>query len=106
MQKALLAESQFDTQYDSSSFHRSHLSRQNGELFSSRSIDTTKNEADGAIVTLIATQLRTNFLFLSLDDDAIIALAHKFEIISYDVGATIIKQGEYKGFVPFKPVIP
>lgn len=89
-----LMKSQSDTYIDSSSFCRGDLLRQEGKQFSTRSINTTHNEADHAIVALVATQLRTNYLFMSLKDDEIIDLAHKFEIISYDVGATIIEQGE------------
>jgi len=92
VQRSLLMTSQSDTHSDSSPFRRGNLIRQNGQCFSARSIDTTQNEEDIAFVALIATQLRTNFLFMSLKDDEIITLAHKFEIVSYNVGPTIIEQ--------------
>lgn len=44
-------------------------------------------------ITDIARQLRTNYLFMSLDDKDIFALARQFEVVEYNVGEVIIEQG-------------
>ena len=49
---------------------------------------------DADVIALIATKLRSNFLFLSLDDDAVIRLACEFEPVEYGPGSAIIEEGE------------
>ena len=45
------------------------------------------------IETDIAKQLRTNYLFMSLDDKDIVDLARLFEAVEYNVGDVVIEQG-------------
>jgi len=57
-----------------------------------RSLDV-QTSTDNDIVALIAKQLRSNFLFLSLDDTAIIESAKQFQVVTYAPGDVIIGQG-------------
>ena len=49
---------------------------------------------DADVIALIATKLRSNFLFLSLDDDAVIRLACEFEPVEYGPGSAIIEESK------------
>jgi hypothetical protein len=52
--------------------------------------------ADAKLISLITSQLRSNFLFMSLDDDAIAEVARQFEIVEYEPGHVIVEQGNEK----------
>ena len=69
-------------------------------MFISRRVLRPQLDEDAATIALIATKLRSNFLFLSLDDDAVIDLAQHFEEVEYDPGTTIIEQGSCYLCVP------
>jgi len=43
--------------------------------------------------TSIIGQLRTNFLFISLNDEELAKMAGRFETVDYDVGEAIVTQG-------------
>lgn len=73
-------------------FDRATMNRAEGDLYSHRHLNAQENKSDHDAVAFIAANLRTNFLFLSLGDNEVIALAKKFEIVVYEVGATIIVQ--------------
>ena len=51
-------------------------------------------KVDAEMISLIAEQLRSNFLFLSFTDDQIIKLAKMLETVEYEPGSAIITQGE------------
>ena len=48
---------------------------------------------DDEIASWIASHLKTNFLFVSLNDATIQDIADKFEIVEYEAGVSIIEQG-------------
>jgi len=53
----------------------------------------------GSIETDIARQLRTNYLFMSLDDKDIFDLARLFEAVEYNVGDVVIEQGMLSRYI-------
>ena len=63
------------------------------------------NNNDHDLSTWIVTQLQSNFLFMSLNDDSHIdddpdttllqEIAAQFEIVEYDPGQVIMEQGTY-----------
>ena len=83
---------------------RDHLVRQEGvkyglydenefHLVQNKNRATWIRSRRGTTSTDIARQLRTNYLFMSLDDKDIFALARQFEVVEYNVGEVIIEQG-------------
>ena len=62
------------------------------DLFETAEVnDQIANELQ--IRALIASQLRSNFLFLSFNDTQIIEIAQEFEAVEYEPGTAIITQG-------------
>ena len=83
---------------------RDHLVRQEGfkyglydenefHLVQNKNRATWIRSGRGTRSTDIARQLRTNYLFMSLDDKDIFDLAGQFEVVEYNVGEVIIEQG-------------
>ena len=52
------------------------------------------SDKDHDIITFIAKQMRSNFLFQSCDHATIVNLARQFVICEYDPGFAIIEQGK------------
>jgi len=69
--------------------NRSPLSLRNLQV----SIDDNDANKDDDIASWIADHLKTNFLFVSLNDATIQDIAEKFEIAEYEAGVSIIEQG-------------
>ena len=69
--------------------NRSPLSLRNLQV----SIDDNDANKDDEIASWIADHLKTNFLFVSLNDATIQDIAEKFEIAEYEPGVSIIEQG-------------
>ena len=65
-----------------------------GSCFLSQRKLNIQSDEDAKHVALITEQLRSNFLFLSIDDAQIIQLAQKFEVVEYEPGSAIIEQGK------------
>jgi len=69
--------------------NRSPLSLRNLQV----SIDDNDANKDDEIASWVADHLKTNFLFVSLNDATIQDIAEKFEIAEYEAGVSIIEQG-------------
>ena len=55
--------------------------------------DTLTETFGGEDIALIVKDLESNYLFLSLDDEALVNIAQQFELVEYELGSTIIEQG-------------
>lgn len=57
---------------------------------------STTSEEITSYLPLISSQLRSNMLFLSIDDATIAEIAGQFEIVQYEPGHVIVEQGKVK----------
>ena len=86
-------EDRFQTYLQEKSTIKEDINSSQKKISRSQSTNDNDMNIDDEIASWIADHLKTNFLFVSLNDATIQDIAAKFEIAEYEAGVSIIEQG-------------